>query len=301
MVVAYGAPAGTDPGFIDFGNVINDGTGAANAERTVTLTNSGSGPLTISQNGLSLINGSGWQIVSTTSSTQGAINLATAARTIAAAGAETWSIVVRFDPASVATFSAGLQILSNDSNNPTYALALTGIGVIPMTLEVKDSIDLETDRAMNFSAVHADGAGLQLRSATVTLKNTGGAPLVISQNGIALTSATHFKITSVVSNTAGTINLSTGTATLAQASAETWTVNLAFDPTAAGALSAQLQILSNDPAQGSISIALSGTGLSQPGIEAADSAGVTNDRAIDFGPTLNDAAGNRTRIHTVTL
>lgn len=159
MAVGYGAPIGTDSRSIAFGNVINDGTGAANADRTVTLTSTGSGPLTISQNWLSLINGTGWQIVSTTSSTQGAINLATAARTIAAAGAETWSIVVRFDPASVATFSGGLQILSNDSNNPTYALALTGSGVVPMMLEAKDSIGVETDRAMNFGSVHADGTG----------------------------------------------------------------------------------------------------------------------------------------------
>lgn len=301
MAVGYGASAGTDPRSVDFGNVINDGTGSAQTDKTVTLTNTGSGPLTISQNGLSLINGTGWQIVSTTSSTQGAINLATAARTIAAAGAETWSIIVRFDPGSVATFSGGLQILSNDSNNPTYALALTGSGVVPMMLEVKDSIGLETDRAMNFGSVHADGTGLQQQAATVTLKNTGGAPLVISQNGIALTSATHFKITSITSSTQAAINLSTGTATLAQAGAEIWTVTLAFDPMAAGALATQLQILSNDPAQGTVPVALSGTGLNQPGIEAADSAGVTNDRAIDFGPTLNDAAGNRTRTHTVTL
>ena len=286
---------------MDFGNVINDGTGAAKAEKTVTLTNTGSGPLTISQNGLSLINGTGWQIVSTTSSTQGAINLSTAPRTIAATSTETWSVIVRFDPASVGSFSGGLQILSNDSNNPTYALALTGSGVVPMMLDVKDSIGAETDRTMTFGSVHADGAGLQLQVATVTLSNTGGAPLVISQNGITLASATHFKITSIVSSTQAAINLSTGTATLAQAAGEVWTVSLAFDPTAAGSLSTQLQILSNDPAQATVPIALSGTGLNQPGIEATDSSGPSSDRAIDFGPTLNDGTGNRTRTHTVTL
>jgi hypothetical protein len=90
---------------MDFGAVINDGAGGATANRTVTLTNPGTGPLTVSQNGLSLINGTGWQIVSITSNTQGAINLASAAKTIAAAGAETWLVLLRFDPASVASFS----------------------------------------------------------------------------------------------------------------------------------------------------------------------------------------------------
>lgn len=301
MIVGYSAPSGTDTRSMDFGTVINDGTGAANAERTITLTNSGSGPLTVSQNGLSLINGTGWQIVSTTSSTQGSINLTSTAKTIAASGAETWSIVVRFDPASIGAFSGGLQILSNDPNSPSYALALSGTDVVPMMLETKDSIGADSDRAMNFGAVHADGAGLQQAMGSVTLKNTGGAPLFISQNGIALVDGTHFKILSISSNTQPGLNLTTGTATLAAGGTEIWSVNLACDPTAAGALATQLRILSNDPSQGTVTIALSGTGLNQPGIEAADSSGAAGDRAIAFGPTLNDGAGNRTRSHSVTL
>ena len=108
LTVNYGAPSGSDPRLVDFGSVINDGAGGAKADRTITLTNNGSGPLTVSQNGVSLINGTGWQVVSITSSTQGAINLASSAKTIAAAGAETWTLVVRFDPASVTSFSGGL-------------------------------------------------------------------------------------------------------------------------------------------------------------------------------------------------
>ena len=301
LSVNYGAPAGTDPRTMDFGAVINDGAGGATANRTVTLTNPGTGPLTVSQNGLSLINGTGWHIVSITSNTQGAINLASAAKTIAAAGAETWSVLLRFDPASVASFSGGFQILSNDPKDPTYALALNGSGVVPMTLDVRDSIGTDSDRAMNFGRVHADGAGLQQKSGTLTLKNAGGAPLTISQNGIALGSSTNFKIASIQSSTQGTINLGNGTRTIAAGGIETWTVSLVFDPTTSGALSTQLQILSNDPSQGTVSVSLSGTGLNQPGIETADSVGAANDRTLDFGPTLNDGAGARTRTQAVTI
>lgn len=301
LTVNYGAPSGSDPRTVDFGAVINDGAGGATANRTVTLTNPGTGPLTVSQNGLSLLNGTGWQIVSITSNTQGAINLATAARTIAAAGAETWSVLLRFDPASVASFSGGFQILSNDPNEPTYSLALNGSGVVPMTLEVRDSIGSNSDRAMDFGRVHADGAGLQKKSGSVTLKNTGGAPLTISQYGITLGSSTQFQIVSIHSSSQGAISLGNGTRTIAPAGAETWTVNLVFDPTTAGALSTQLQILSNDPSQGTVPVSLSGTGLNQPGIETADSVGATDDRALDFGPTLNDGAGARTRTQTVTI
>ncbi len=301
LTVNYGAPSGSDPRTVDFGAVINDGVGGATANRTVTLTNPGTGPLTVSQNGLSLLNGTGWQIVSITSNTQGAINLASAARTIAAAGAETWSVLLRFDPTSVASFSGGFQILSNDPNEPTYALALNGSGVVPMTLEVRDSIGTNSDRAMDFGRVHADGAGLQKKSGTVTLKNTGGAPLTISHNGIALGSSTQFQIVSIQSSTQGAISLGNGTRSIATGGTETWTVNLVFDPTTAGALSTQLQILSNDPSQGTVPVSLSGTGLNQPGIETADSVGATDDRALDFGPTLNDGTGGRTRTQTVTI
>ena len=301
LSVDYGTPAGTDPRTIDFGAVINDGAGGAKADRTVTLSNPGTGPLTVDQNGLSLINGTGWQIVSITSNTQGAINLASAAKTIAVAGAETWSVLLRFDPASVASFSGGFQILSNDPNEPTYALALNGSGVVPMTLEVRDSIGTDSDRAMDFGRVHADGAGLQQKSGTVTLKNIGGAPLTISQNGIVLGSSTNFQIVSIQSSTQGTINLASGTGTIATGGTETWTVTLVFDPTTSGALATQLQILSNDPSQGTVPVSLSGTGLNQPGIETADSVGATGDHAMDFGPTLNDGAGGRTRTQTVTV
>lgn len=301
LLVNYGAPAGTDPRTVDFGAVINDGAGGAKAERTVTLANPGTGPLTVNQNGLSLINGTGWQIVSITSTTQGAINLASAARTLAAAGAETWSILLRFDPASVASFSGGFQILSNEPNEPAFALALNGSGVVPMTLEVRDSIGTDSDRSMDFGRVHADGAGLQQKSGTVTLKNTGGAPLTISQNGIFLGSATNFQMASITSNTQGAINLTNGTGTIATGGTETWTVNLVFDPGTSGSLSTELQILSNDPSQGTVPVALLGTGLNQPGIETTDSVGAFDDRAMDFGPTLNDGAGGRTRTQTVTI
>lgn len=301
LSVNYGAPAGTDPRLVDFGPVINDGAGGAKADKTFTLTNNGTGPLTINQNGVSLINGTGWQVVSITSSTQGAINLTSSAKTVAAAGNETWTIALRFDPASVASFSGGLQISSNDPSTPTYALALEGAGVVPMTLEVKDSIGSDSDRTMDFGRVHADGAGLQSKAGTIILKNTGGAPLTIAQNGIALDSTTHFQISSIVSTTQGTLDLLSGSGTIAPNGGETWAVSLVFDPVSSGPLSTQVQILSDDPSQGTVPIALLGTGLNQPGIEATDSAGNPDDHVIGFEPTLNDGAGGRIRTHTVSI
>ena len=285
----------------DYGGVINDGAGGASSSLTFTLGNTGSGPLTINQNGISLTDTGGgvWSIVSVTSSTQGTINLSSTSKTIAAYGAETWSVVVKFDPIANINYATGLQVVSNDPNTPTTTCTLKGAGVVPMTLSVTDSIGDPNDHAMNFGSLHATGK--QLTTGTVTLTNTGQMPLVISQNGIVLTATTNFQITGIQSSTQGAISLSASTGTIAASGTETWTVGLAFAPVTPGSLNSQLNILSNDPAHATVPVALSGTGLNQPGIVVMDSSGNPNDRAIAYGPVLNDGPGNRVATQTVTI
>jgi hypothetical protein len=83
LAVADFVGSGTDRA-VDFGNVAVDGAGGASGAATVTLTNTGSGPLTVNQNGITLPAGP-FSVKSVVSSTRGAINLATASNTIAAA------------------------------------------------------------------------------------------------------------------------------------------------------------------------------------------------------------------------
>jgi RHS repeat-associated protein len=276
----------------DFGGVVQDGAGGFSANRTITFKNVGTGPLTVNQNGISLLTGTHYSILSITSSTQGAISLATGTRTMAAGGAETWDVVVKFDPTTTGLLKDGLKVLSNDPDEATFTASLTGTGMQPMHLVVVDSSGSPSDRAIAFPNVHADGAGKEAATATVTLTNTGEAPLTIPQNGLTFLTGTHFTLGTITSSTAGTI---------AGASTESWTVTLLFDPSTGGALTDTFRIASNDPSAATTSVSLTGTGLTQPALAITDSVAPANDLAVSFGAVLNDGTGNRTAQQTVTL
>jgi YD repeat-containing protein len=287
----------------NYGPVSDNGS----ATETFTVTNNGTAPLTIGQNGVSLTSTQSgvWSIASITSSIQGAINLSSAGSSIAANSSEVWSVVVKFIPTTTQGYSIGLQIFSNDPSTPTTAgaptmtCALQGQGVLPMTLAVTSAVNGVTDGnplTMNFGSVHATGQ--QQVHGTVTLTNTGQMPLIISQGGITIASGTNFEITSITSSTQGAISLASGSGTIAAASAETWTINLTFLPTSAGNDSTTLGILSNDPAHGTESVALDGTGLNQPGIQVMTANGGLN---LPFGAVLNDGAGNHVGTQTFTI
>ena len=147
----------TDDRMLNFGNIAVDGVGGASGSASVTLTNNGSGPLTVSQNGITLPAGP-FSITGITSSTQGAINLASGSKTIAAGGAEVWTIGLRFDPTATGLVQQPLTILSNDPDASTAAVTLLGTGKTPPHLAVADSVPPFDDLAVNFGNVHADGA-----------------------------------------------------------------------------------------------------------------------------------------------
>ena len=277
---------------VNFGNVAVDGIGGAFGTASVTLTNNGSGPLTVSQNGITVGTGP-FSITGITSSTQGAINLATGSATIAAGSAETWTVALKFDPTATGLVQVPLTILSNAPEDGTVVVSLLGTGATAMHLAAPGG-------PLSFGSVPADGPGKQLATQTVLLTNTGQLPLQINQNGITLATGTQFKIAGVSSSTQGAINLSSGPATLAASSAETWTVTLQFDPSAAGTLSDTLRIASNDPVSPTTSIALSGTGLNQPVLVVTDS-GAPNNLNLGFPATLDDGPGGRSATQTVQL
>jgi RHS repeat-associated protein len=301
LVVTDSVPPANDQ-IVNFGNV-GVGIGATAATATVTLTNNGSGPLTISQNGISVPSGP-FSITGITSSTQGKISLTNGSQTIAAASAETWTINLSFSPATTSPATTGLvqaplTILSNSPNASTSSVSLLGTG---MTLPHLAVAMPPGSPPVNFGGVLADGPGKQLSTQTITLSNTGQLPLTINQNGITLATGTQFKIAviaGIVSSTQGTINLSSGSATLAPNSTETWTVTLQFDPSTAEALSDTLRIASNDPVSPIMSVALTGTGLDQPALAVAQSA--TPISNLSFPATLNDGAGGQSSSSAIQL
>ncbi len=163
------------------------------------------------------------------------------------------------------------------------------------------SVSPSNGNVINFGPVFADGPGGQVGTQSVTLANSGQLPVVVSKNGITLANGTQFKIASIESSTQGAINLAAGSATIAANYQETWTVTLLFDPSVAGALSDTLSIASNDPVHPTATVALSGTGLNQPGLAVSYTGSTTAGQPLTFPATLDDGAGGVSTTETVQL
>jgi YD repeat-containing protein len=251
----------SNPLVMNFGSV--HATGLQNVTGTVTLTNTGQVALIIAQGGISLGSNTNFQITGISSSTQGAITLSGGTATIAANSAETWTISLVFAPPAASNpnttnnDNTTLTISSNDPANGTENIALNGTGLNRPGILVTTP---QGGTNLPFGPVLNDGAGNHVGTQTFTIQNVGLQPLVVSQNGITLVNATGFSIRSVVSSTQGTINLASGSASIAAKQTETWTVTVGLHPTSNTAYSGTLDIASNDPVTPTYALALTGTG-----------------------------------------
>ena len=143
------------PNSINFGTVLNDGAGGAEGLATLTLANSGTANLIVSQNGLTFSGGAGYSVGSVVSSTRGIVDLTSvsnAMRTIAPNQAELWTVTLAFDPAANGLSSSTLSIASNDPHSPTN-IVLTGTGATPnITLNTPASqLNISADSGFTFT------------------------------------------------------------------------------------------------------------------------------------------------------
>jgi YD repeat-containing protein len=295
----------TPTSLVNFGGQVNDGAGGFQTTNDIFIQNNGSGPLTVSRNGISLLTGTQFSILSITSSTNGTIILTGGSKTIAPFGSETWDIKVRFDPLTVGVLNDSLKILSNDTNNPTFIVPLQGQGLNPAKLVVADAIGVISNRTEIFPGVDADGPGLQQATTNLTLQNYGDVPIIIPTNGLRFNSTTQFLVGSIVSSTAGVINLLTNSAQIAPDTNETWTVTLVFDPAVAGTLTNTLSIYASHLLTKTTAVVtnvpVSGTGLTRASLIVSNSVSPTNNLAVNFGTVLNDGTGGTKGLATLTL
>ena len=282
---------------VEFGACSADGPGLRGVERVVQLRNEGSGLLTISQNGVGLISGTNFSVVSITSSVAGAVNLAAGPATVAKKGGEIWSIRLRFDPRDTGVVSDGLRVSSDDPDEGTLIVSLSGVGQVVQDVTVLAPLG----GALDFGGVHADGVGHQAVTGVVVLANAGDAVLNVASNGITVLPGGVFQIVSVVSSTSGVVNLAAGGMSLAGATQETWSVTVRFDPLQPGLASNRLYVVSDDPDESAFEVPLLGTGLKECDVVVEDGDLPANDLQCSFGPVLNDGLGNRTRLLNFTL
>ena len=140
--------------------------GAQSAPQTVTLTNSGSGPLTISS---VTVTGSGFAQTNTCGST--------------VAAGSTCAISVTFTPASSATSSGVLSVADNATGSP-QTVSVSGSGVSPAA-------------SLSTSALNFGSQVVNTRSSTpqsVTLTNTGNANLSVNNVTVSGTNAGEFTL-----------------------------------------------------------------------------------------------------------
>jgi subtilase family serine protease len=197
--------------------------GSASATQTVTFTNTGSTPLASLQAVLTGVNAALFKGASGCTG-----SLAASASCI---------MNFTFNPTAAGTFTATLTIQSSTSGYTAKSLTLSGTAVAAPTASFSPaSLTFPT------TAVGASSA-----TQSITLKNTGGAALVLSKIVTGGSNPSSF----VQTNSCGTINVGASC-----------TITVFFKPTAAGALSATLTFTDN-AANSPQSVSLTGTGIVQ--------------------------------------
>jgi hypothetical protein len=170
---------------------------------------------------------------------------------------------VRFEPTSTGAVAGHLTIQSNSSSNSTAVLNLSGTGTATVNPQLTVS-----SASLTFGNVTVDTASTQ----PVTLTSTGTAPATISS---AALTGTGFA-------------MSGATLPVTLKPNQSVTLNVKFDPRAAGAATGQLRIQSNSSTNGVAVVNLSGTGTAMPNPQLTVSAA-----SLTFGNVTVDTASTQ--------
>jgi len=255
--VALAPVIGLSPTTLSFSQTVN----TSSAAQSVTLSNTGSAPLTIGTLSIGGAQATEFQLAAGTTCAAGGSVAANAS----------CLINVAFTPAATGARSASLSITHNAAGSPS-TIVLGGTG----TATAQPAISLNT-ATLTFGA-QTLGSTSAIQSALVT--NSGAATMSLSALTLTGTAAADF--------TRG--GSCTPTSTLAPGL--TCTVTFTFTPGAVGARSATLTLASN-AANGSAVLSLAGTGAAvpAPGIVVAPG-------SLAFG---NQTAGTTSAARSVTL
>jgi hypothetical protein len=253
---------------VPFGSV----TELATATQTVTVTNAGTGNLVLGA--IALANPLAAPFTLASDTCTGATVLPSAVCTFN----------VRFSPVSSGNFTDSLDIPSNDGDEPSITVAVSGIGVaMPVpAITVTDSVAPTRDQEIPLGSI---GTGAQLNQ-TVTVTNNGNASLVLGSVAVANALLAPFSI--IADNCSGQTVAPAGNCT----------IDVQFEPTAPGDFSDAFDIPSNDPDsdEASLIVSVSGTGIGDPvpNIVVTDNTLPANDRLVPFGNITESTTRDRT-------
>jgi outer membrane protein assembly factor BamB len=173
---------------------------------------------------------------------------------------------VYFDPVVAGNFAAAMQVLSNDVDEGTLDIPLSGIGVFP------DPTIVVTPPSLNYPDTHL---GL-VRDLTITIENVGFAPLSVTD---ITSDALPFQVTEVL------LPAVLGTF-------QTLDVQIIFEPDAESPFGGTISIDSNDPDDPTVLVSASGDGVIRtydPGAVVWSAQGIENVVSVQVIP---DVTGN---------
>lgn len=233
------------PGSINFGVACP----GSSVDRDLTVTNTGTAPLTISD--ISIGGGS--------SSGLSVLPIPGLPQTLPVGGH--LAFTVRFAPTGPlgGPISGTVVVTTDDPVNPQVSVPISG-SVGQATVTVGSSL-------LDFGGVPTDNrTSPHTGNLPVTVSNTGNCALTISSLAISGPAGADF---TVVGAPTLPLNLAAGSAV---------TLTVQFNPSAAGTRNGALRITSSDPSQPTVDIALTGTGL-VPAI-------LTSSSSLVYGPTV---------------
>lgn len=189
--------------------------------------------------------------------------------TIAPAASCTFNVT--FSPGTAGSFGDTLDIVSNDADEPSVTVTLSGNGTaLPVpNISVTDSVPPATDQSVPFGNIPVGATAGE----TVTVTNEGNADLVLGSIAALDGLAAPFTI----------ISDSCSGQTLPQGGS--CTLGVRFEPTAPGSFNDTFDIPSNDAADPTVTIAVSGggTSLAAPDIVVTDNILPADDRLVPLG------------------
>ncbi|HAS46427.1 MAG TPA: hypothetical protein DCS93_38455 [Microscillaceae bacterium] len=225
----------------DFGNV---NVGSSSGDVTFTIENLGGFDLTLNGTAGSLV------VLSGTNAADFTVTQTNVTSPIAGFSNKTFT--VSLNPSATGTRTAALTIMSNDADEGTYTINLTGNGANPEINVKAGTTDVASGGTYDFGSVQS---GQSSADVTFTIENTGNGMLTLSGTAGSLvavsgTNAADFTVTqtNVTSPVAGNGNV-------------TFTVKYTAGTTV-GAASAVLTITSNDADEGTYTVNLTGTATS---------------------------------------
>ena len=250
LVVESGAPSpdiSVSPTSHSYGNVVVGDS----ASQSFVVSNPGNAPLNVTSTSLSGTNASEFNI----DSGGGTFSLLPSA---------TETIVVGFYPTGSGARTASLILTSDDPDEGTVSVPIDGSGVAA-----------EPDIAVSPTAHDYGTVALgDSSNQSFTVANNGTSDLTVSTTSLSGTNAAEFNIESG----GGPFTLSPGTSQ---------TVVVGFYPLTAGAKVASLDLTSDDPDEGNLSLSLTGTGaLLEPDITVSPS-------SHDYGAVLLGQGGSQ--------